>query len=168
MTNRMHDSKEWLEIFPYGMSVSPDGSRPILIFKDKSEKQVLPVWLSPLDAGLAMQTSPNSKLTHTPHELSYKILNTLGVKLTKCLFVDIKGQHQFVELHFEGSDLLKKIKVRADDAMSYCLGVKPEFYCTKEHIKKCREMDMKIQESTHMGAARTELTLNEDHRKYMN
>lgn len=163
----MHDSKEWLEIFPYGMSMTPDGSRPILIFKDKSEKQVLPVWLSPLDAGLAMQTSPNSKLTHTPHELSYKILNTLGVKLKKCLFVDIKGQHQFVELHFEGSDKLKKIKVRADDAMSYCLGVKPEFYCTLEHMKKCREMDIKIQENTMGNHIRNELSL-EEQRKYIN
>lgn len=167
MTNKMHESKEWLEIFPYGMSVSPDGSRPILIFKDKSEKQVLPVWLSPLDAGLAIQVSPNSRMSHTPHELSYKILKDLGIKLKKCLFVEVKGQHQFVELHFEGSETLKKVKVRADDAMSYCLGIKPKFFCTLEHMKKCREIDIKIQENTNVGRINTELYLD-DHRKYMN
>jgi len=43
-------------------------------FKDKPERRVLPVWLSPIDAGIAV-TQSTIESDSSPHTLSVDILN---------------------------------------------------------------------------------------------
>ena len=51
---------------------------------------VLPVWLSHQDAGLALSGSAlKSKGGNSPHELSFKILEELGIKIEPCFLLDL-------------------------------------------------------------------------------
>lgn len=138
----------WIQVYPYGVTLGIDESRPVLIFKDASEKVVLPVWLSHQDAGLALSGSAlNRRAGNSPHELSFKILEELGIKIEACFFVGFKGQHHLVEVKFAGSKKLSKLQVRADDAMSFCLRAGTKFYCTKDHTEVSRQMDVEIQQN---------------------
>src|SRR4051812_26510776 len=92
----LKSKSEWIEVFPFGVAIGANNVRPVMIFKDKAEKRVLPVWMSPLDAGIAVSQDKSP----SPHELSCQILSAFGLKLEKCLFKSVKGHHQFVELHF--------------------------------------------------------------------
>lgn len=158
----LRSRKEWIEMFPYGMAVSPGNSRPVMIFKDKSEQKVLPVWLNHLEAGIAVQQSGGAKTDSSPHNLTWKILGPLGVKLEKCFFTEVKGHYQFVRLQFSGSPDLKKLESRADEAISFCLSSDCKFYCQLEFIEKCRVLDGE------MALAMSPANESADHHPYLN
>ena len=137
--------EQLVEIFPYGITFSPDQSRPIMLFKDKDEVKVLPVWLSPLDAGITIQQN-SVELGHcaSPYSLTWKILKPLGIYLEKCIFKDVKGHHQFVELQFSGHPKLTTLTSRADEAISFCLSTQTKYYCETDYFDKCRVIDAQM------------------------
>ena len=128
---QLHSEKEWVQVFPFGVTLSADQSRPIMIFKDKEEKMTLPVWLSPVDAGISLSQSMNKSVPSSPHNLTAKIMEKVGAELKKCLFVEIKGHNQIVELHFEGHPELKTLTHRADESLSFCLFAQAEFFAPR-------------------------------------
>ena len=135
---------DWLELEPYGVTTSADSARPVMLFKVIGGEEILPVWLSPIDAGIAI-TQHNVKLAgHSPHDLTSKVLENLNVHLDTCLFTEVKGHHQYVELHFSGSRRLKSIATRADQAISFSLHAKARFYCRREYIQASRVMDAEM------------------------
>lgn len=147
---KSHDIKSssiksrWIEMFPYGLTLNPGQARPVMIFKDKSKTEVLPVWMSPVDAGIAVTQNMPTVTDSSPHNLTWKILDPMGVTLEKCFFKEIRGHHQIVDLQFKGSDKLKKIESRAEEALSFCLSSKCRFFTQKDFINKCRNLDAEM------------------------
>ena len=146
---------DWIEMFPFGVAMGADNLRPVMIFKDKAERRVLPVWLSHMDAGIAVSQggspySSDSRIDGSPHELSWHILSRLNIELEKCLFKKVKGHHQYVELHFKSSSdkkLPKDIQVveaRADDAIPFCLRAGCKFFATTEYIERSRILEVEM------------------------
>ena len=143
MTNLDLDLKsksDWIEMFPFGVAIGASQTRMVMIFKDKAERRVLPIWLSPMDAGIAV-TQSSTDLDGSPHTLPLQILDKMGVRLEKCLFKELRGHRQFVELHFAGSKKLKSIDVRADAAISFCLRAGCRFYATIDYIERSRVLE---------------------------
>ena len=132
--------RDQFEIVPYGVTLGFDSTRPVLLFKDKSGEKIVPVYLSPLEAGIAMSQDHIRQAGSSPHGLSFEALKTLGVKPEKCSFVELKGHHQFVEVQFSGSEGLKVLRARADQAVSFCLHAKTPFFCTYGFFESCREI----------------------------
>lgn len=83
-------SEDWIEVFPHDLIVGIENSRPILIFKDKEEKYTLPVTVSVMDAEI-LTHSGITALGNSPHDATLRIINELGVNVTKCVFSSIKG-----------------------------------------------------------------------------
>lgn len=164
---------EWIEMFPFGVAMGASKTRPVMIFKDKDGGRVLPVWLTHMDAGIAVSQSSisqpvMSRVTGSPHELSWHVLSILGVKLESCLFKKITGHHQYVELHFK-SELNKRLpqklellEARADDAISFCLRSGCKFYSTVDFIEKSRVLEG---ETIHFDA---EKVMQENQHRYLN
>jgi hypothetical protein len=137
-------SAEPIEIFPQGISVSTALSRPVMVFKDKLEIEVLPVWMAPLDAGVALAELSHTSST-TPHAVTRRLMELMDIKLETCSFVEIVGHHQFVELKFNGAGGAKTLRVRADEAMSFCLQGRAKFYSTRDFMARCRSLDSDLQ-----------------------
>ncbi len=140
-------SSEGIELFPHGISVSTALGRPVLILKDKTTVDVLPVWMNPLDAGVALAELSQSTGV-TPHSVTRRLLAQLNVKLEKCVFTEIVGHHQFVDLTFETAEASKPgfclTRVRADEAMSFCLQARARFFGTKAYMAQCRSLDVDL------------------------
>ena len=140
---------DWIEIFPYGVAMGADEERPVLIFKDETQRYVLPVWISAQDAQFCAGLS--LRRVNTPADVSLKVLHGADIALEKCLFTDLKGQHQIVELIFSGKSRLKNMVMQADDVMSFCLTAQTQFFCTPEHMKRSQRIDSEIQENVNIG-----------------
>ncbi len=142
------EEEKWLELFPYGVTFDSDGfaspERPVMFFRDKEETHTLPVWLSPLDAGILLCQQDKRSISKNPHNLSLKLIKSLGIDLERCVFVDIKGHHQYVDLHFAGASQLTKVRSRADEAISFCLSANVKFYCQLSFIERCRVIDAQL------------------------
>jgi hypothetical protein len=140
-----------IELYPSGISVQSTMGRPLLILKDKSQSDVMPVWMHPLDAGVALaEMSEGSGLT--PHGVTRKILALVDLKVESCTFSELVGHHQFVTLTFIKASAetdpplqeKKTLHLRADEAMSFCLQSKARFYATREYMARCRNLNVEL------------------------
>lgn len=155
------EAEAWLEVFPYGINFNLDGfaspQRPIIFFKNEEKTQVLPVWLSSLDASLAISHQNPRDVTSSSHQISWRLLKLLGGRLERCLFAEMRGNHLYVELHFSGLRKgLTKILSRADEAISFCLGLNTRFYCQESLIECCRQLEVESLSSNNPMEGRLE------------
>ena len=134
---------EWLELFPYGITMGTEPGRPLLILKDAAQEEVLPVWINPVEAGIAL--SEFSTLPATPHGVVEKLMGALGVKLERCEISEMVGHHQYVVLKFAGAEKIVDLRLRADEAMSFCLAQKVRFFSKKEFMAQCRNLDAQME-----------------------
>jgi bifunctional DNase/RNase len=137
----------WVEMLPSGIAVATELGRPVLILKDKADEHVLPVWMHPLDAGVALaEMSEGSGLT--PHSVTKKLLAQLNLAVESCTFVDLIGHHQYVQLNFkatrEGAPEVEAMRMRADEAMSFCLQNKAKFLATPSYMARCRRLNAEL------------------------
>jgi hypothetical protein len=152
MNINISSKSEWIEMFPFGIAMAANNTRPVMIFKDKAEKRVLPVWLSPMDAGIAVAQANSrypsgGQVSGSPHELSMQIMRTLHLEIEKCLFKTVKGHHQYLEIHLrstKGRKLAAGVSILespADDAISFCLRSGCKFFATGEYIERSRVLE---------------------------
>lgn len=139
---------DWVELFPQGISVTTNLARPVLILKDKTGSQVLPVWMDAIDAGVAIAEGTEGSGA-SPHAVTRKIMDAFGWKLEACVFVDLIGHHQFVHVGFSGvvagADAPKKtVRLRAGEAMSFCLQGGARFFATKAYMARCRDLNVDL------------------------
>ena len=113
-------------------------------YREKGGESVLPVWLSPVDAGIALTQHNVQAFAMSPHDVTLGLLKTLGVGVESCYFKEVKGHQQYVEIKFTGSKKLKELKFRADHAISFCLQARAKFFCTREYLEQCREIDAEV------------------------
>lgn len=133
-----------VELEAFGLTTGMEGARPVMIFKEKGGEGTLPVWLSPLDAGIALTQHQPHTFMLSPHQVTLNVLKELGVKLIACHFREIRGNQQYVELFFAGSKRVKSMKVRADHAISFCLQADAKFYCTRNYMAECRQVNAEV------------------------
>jgi bifunctional DNase/RNase len=144
---------EWIEMFPFGVVMGASNMRPVMIFKDKSERRVLPIWLSHMEAGIsvAQGNAPyisGAPIAGSPHEVSYKILSQLDMRIEKCLFKSVKNQKQLIDIHILPIEIKNKktdkgfvIDALAEDSISFCLRSGCKFFATIEYIEKSRVLE---------------------------
>ncbi len=154
-----------IELEAFGLTTGMDGARPVMLFREKGGEATLPVWLSPLDAGIALTQHQPQTFMLSPHDVTLNLLSKLGVKLEVCHFREVKGNQQYVELIFSGSRKVKSMKVRADHAISFCMQAGVRFYCTRQYLEECRQVNAEISQPP-PGARRADFKRNRQH--YMN
>ena len=178
--------EEMVELFPHGISVGTSLGRPVLVLKDKKGIDVLPVWMQPLDAGVAL-----AELSHgsgsTPHAVVRRLFEVMNLKMESCVFSEVIGNHQFVDLSFsspsvgasagvslEGSTSnIRLTRVRADEAMSFCLQARGKFLATREYMARCRSLDgdlTQLENSLNQGLLpelRTEMEISSKKHPYV-
>lgn len=135
---------KWMELTPYGISVHSPNARPILLLKNEDGSETLPVWLSPVSAGMALADLSKAEVTGDPLAVTRKVMQAFNVELTRCDINELIGHHQYAELHFSGNPLLTRLRVRAEDAAAFTLGVGAPFFSTKEHMMQCRQIDAQL------------------------
>ena len=132
---------ELVQLFPYGLSVSTDATRPFLLLKDEGHQYTLPVAVSAIDAGVALSQSNRMILESSPHKFTGVLLNSLGIEIKQAVFVEIKGAHQYLRLYISGHPQTNSVKLRADEAMSLCLYLGVPLFATKGFIGRSRVMN---------------------------
>lgn len=136
----------YVELFVYAFSNGDEVSRPVLIFRDLSEKWNLPVWLEYSEMGVRALEITSRYHSKSEHSLtaSQTILQSAGIEITACYFDGVQGHHQYVLLKLKGHPKLKEIRMRADEAIPLCLAMKAQFFATPEFIMQCRDLDAQM------------------------
>lgn len=159
------EEKDLIELFPFGLSLSNDSTRPFMILKDKTGELTLPVALNQLEAGVALSQTAHSQMPSNVHRFSESLLKSLDIKIERCVFVEIKGVHQYVRLYMHGHPMYHSLKFRADEVMSLCLHLKIPIVATKSFINKSKIMSAEIV-GLAQGLSQNPLVLTKHH-EYM-
>jgi bifunctional DNase/RNase len=137
--------KNLIRLYPYGITLTQIPGRPILLLKDEAGENTLPVAINQLEAGVAVQQSQNSVAVSSPHHVTKVILESLNIKIEKCVFVEIKSQHQYVRLTIDGHPKYGSLKFKADEVMSLCLHLNIPIYATQKLMKKSQTMSAELE-----------------------
>ena len=154
-----------IELFPYGLSLSNDASRPFMILKNKSGELSLPVPINQLEAGVALSQSSQT-YEATTHKFLERLLESLNIKLARCVFVEIKGVHQYVRVYMTGHSQYQSLKFRADEVMSLCIQFKVPIFATRNLINRSKIMGVEII-GLAQDLAQNSLTLTRTHNYLM-
>lgn len=136
-----------VELFPYGLSVTTDASRPFLLLKDTAHQYTLPVAVSPIEAGVALSQNNKAAPESSPHKFTSLLLNSMGIEIKQAVFVEIKGAHQLVRLYISGHPSMTSLKLRADEAMSLLIYLKVPVFATPSFIGRSKVMSTEIESS---------------------
>lgn len=137
-----------LEMFPYGMAYGFNGARPVMLFRDESNRHVLPVWVSALDAAVISNMRSPTDVTQSPHMPSVDLVLRMGYKLTACVFHEMKGPSLYCRLQYQRDGLPAfESEVRAELSMSYCMAHETRFFTDPLVIQACRQ----VQADAHEG-----------------
>jgi bifunctional DNase/RNase len=142
--NRSRD-EDLIKLVPFGISLTQDPSRPTLLLRDEKNEHSLPVPLSPIEAGVTLHQSNKSNSPSNTHKVTELLLETLNIKISRCVFVEIRNQAQYVRLFLENHPSHGSLKVRADEAMSLCLQLKIEIFATPQFMTKSKVLDVEIE-----------------------
>lgn len=137
--------KDLVQLFPYGLSMEGDVSRPFLLLKDEAHVYTLPVVVSPIDAGVVLSQSNKVAIESSPHRFTATLLQSLGIEVKQAVFVEIKGSSQYLRLYLSGHPEMNSIKLRADEAMSLCIFLGVPIFATKNFIGRSRVMSTEVE-----------------------
>lgn len=143
-------SQDLIRLYPYGLSVATEYSRPVLLLKDEKGENTLPVFLSPIEAGVTISQTNRSQAEASPHKFTSELLKKMGIEVVRCLFQEIRGHHQFVRFELKGAQGFDQIVIRADEAMSLCVHLNVPIYASHEFISNSRIMNAEM-EGVHKG-----------------
>ena len=135
---RVFELKDLHQMEPLAVSVAGEQGRPILLLRSVVNQQILPVGISPLEAGVTLGQSPGSRLQTSPHHLLQFVLTSFGAQIEKAVFCEIKGPHQYLELFFKNHPTLTTKKFRADEVMSSCLFLHVPILAPAEFMEQSR------------------------------
>jgi bifunctional DNase/RNase len=136
---------EWIKVAPYGVSVGADEARPVVLLKVESGEEMIPVPVSPLEAGVTLSQSASQPMPNSPHAVTREILQKMGVSIERCEFCEIRGPAQYADLHLRGPGGPQVFRTRADEAISLCLYVSAPLYATREFIAKSRVLNTELE-----------------------
>lgn len=143
----MFHQDDLILLLPYGISVAADLKNTFFFLKDKSLSKTLPVLVNPVEASLILaqlNTAPDVQLAQ-PNRVLAALLQTLGVALLQCVFVQTKGNRQLVRLYFSGHPTTSSIKIYADQAMSVCMSLRVPIYATSSFINQSKVVQVQME-----------------------
>lgn len=137
--------EDLVRLFPYGLSVTTDAARPMLLLKDEGHQFTLPVALSPIEAGVALSQNNKSSVMSTPHRFTELLIKSLSIEIKQAVFVEIRGAHQYLRLYLSGHAAMNSVKIRADEVMSMCLHLNVPLFASRAYIGRSRVMSAEVE-----------------------
>lgn len=134
-----------LELFVSGIVLARKNSRSILLLEDKSGKSVMPVWLAAGEDHVVKDQVTARNEGGVSHKSAQKILSHFDIQVKDCTFTDLTGHYQNVFVTFARAGKLEGVRLRADEAMSFCIFHGARFWSTKELIEKCRDQQIELE-----------------------
>ena len=139
----------FLEMVVKGLSLDSKGNSPVVILMDKKGKEVLPIWIGPLEANAI-----DKELKHIPsarpmtHDLFYSILGQVHAKVKEVKIVGLKNQTYYATLSLILNKDLIEVDARPSDAIILALKSKAPIFVSTRILE---EQGMVLRKKDHIG-----------------
>lgn len=126
-----------IEMKIFGLALDEQSQVPLLILKDKEEKQVLPIWIGAMEA-MSISISLNKVSISRPltHDLMIRILGTLEAEISKVVVVDLKEGTYYAEIHLEQNNQTYLVDSRPSDAIALAVRCDVPIFANEELLEQ--------------------------------
>lgn len=131
-----------MQIFPHGLMLGPLPFRPVMIFKTQDEKEILPVNIDALNAGIMMAETEHIGKLDTAHKATLEIFEKMGVSLTSVYFNEIVGQEIMALLVVTQGEKTTQMRFKAREIMSLALRSGCAFFASLDVIEKSKLLNL--------------------------
>jgi len=105
-----------------GLMIDPVSNMPIIILKDASGDQVLPIWVGIFEANaIAMQLEKVVSPRPMTHDLLRNVIEGLKAQIDRVVITDLRENTFFALIHLDRSGERMAIDARPSDAMALAL-----------------------------------------------
>jgi len=119
-----------------GIYIDPKSNVPIVVLKDKTTKNVLPIWIGPLEASSILieleHITPPRPMTH---DLFVNFLKQNNIKVRKIIITEMRNNTYFAKIYYKSGLKTKELDARPSDAISIALRLNVPVFVNKEVIE---------------------------------
>jgi hypothetical protein len=128
-----------------GLTIDPLTNTPIVILKDLTEKQAIPIWIGLFEASaIATELEKISFSRPMTHDLLNDILETLGAAVTMVEITELKNNTYFAKIHLLMDGRAYAVDSRPSDALALALRAKAPIFVEADVIEKSRSVDASV------------------------
>jgi bifunctional DNase/RNase len=132
----------FIEMKVAGITLDPMTKMPIVILKDGSGENALPIWIGIAEASaIATQLEKIDLARPMTHDLLRNVLNELDVNLEKVEVTDLKDNTYFAILHLKVGDEVLPVDSRPSDAIALALRTESPIFVHEEVLNKSKNID---------------------------
>ncbi|MBD3866736.1 MAG: bifunctional nuclease family protein [Acidobacteria bacterium] len=111
-----------LEVKVRGLMIDPVSSMPIIILKNSSGDQVLPIWVGIFEANaIAMELEKIVSPRPMTHDLLKDVIQALSGGMEKVVITDLRDNTFYAMIHIKGKDGSVAVDARPSDAIALAL-----------------------------------------------
>jgi len=118
-----------------GIYIDPTSNIPIVILKNEETKQILPIWIGPLEASSILleleHITPPRPMTH---DLFVNFIKQNSIKIKKVIITELNNNTYFAKIIYRANFKNKEMDARPSDAISIALRTKAPVYVNKKVI----------------------------------
>ncbi len=134
----------FIEMKVAGITLDPMTKMPIVILKDSSGENALPIWIGIAEASaIATQLEKIDLARPMTHDLLRNILNELDVRLERVEVTDLRDNTYFAILHLKVDGETVPVDSRPSDAIALALRTESPIFVDEVVLNKSRQIDTK-------------------------
>lgn len=123
------------------LAVDPFANSPVVILKDDEEKNTLPIWIGPLEAGAIATMLEGIELSRPmTHDLMRNMLDKLGAMVEKIVITDLVDNTYYARIYMNIDGKIVDIDARPSDSMALALRTKTPILVDEEVIQKSQSV----------------------------
>jgi bifunctional DNase/RNase len=120
-----------------GLMIDPVSQMPIVILKDSSEDQVLPIWVGVFEANaIATQLEKIESPRPMTHDLLRSTIEQLGGRIEKIVITDLRDATFYATLHLDRGGEKVEVDSRPSDAMALALRCEAPIFVEETVLEK--------------------------------
>lgn len=131
-----------LEMKVFGLALDPLTNAPIIILKDSNDKNVLPIWIGPLEASaIATELEKIHLARPMTHDLLKEILKSLDITVPKIEITNLEDNVYYAVIHLVSGNNHYTVDARPSDAIAVALRTNSPIFVEKKVLEKSRYID---------------------------
>lgn len=132
-----------LEMKVFGLAIDPVTNAPILILKDAEGKNVLPIWIGPLEASAIATEMEKIQLARPmTHDLLKDIFKNLGITVSKVAITDLENNVYYAVIYLLHGENSYKVDARPSDAIAVALRANSSIFVENKVLEKSKNLDL--------------------------
>ncbi len=133
-----------IEMFVSTLAIDHFAKSPVVILKDKKEKNTLPIWIGVLEAGaIAMVLEGVEFSRPMTHDLMKNVFDAIGAKVERIVINDLMDNTYYARIHIRMGDTVHEIDARPSDSMALALRVKAKIMVNEQVLEKSKSIKVK-------------------------